>query len=69
MQCSFGITRGRGSFPSGAFRTSQFVCNPCEAGYNYAKRHSVNMKNKRGLLDIEIFGRSCRGKCGDFYRS
>ena len=48
------------------FRTSQFVCNPCEAGYNYAKRHSVGTKNKRGLLNREIFGRSCGEKCGDF---
>ena len=63
---SFSITRGRGSFPGGAFRASQPVCHPCKAGYNYAKRHSVGTKNQRGLLYGEIFGRSCREKCGGF---
>ena len=63
---SFSIARSRGSFPGGAFRTSQFMHNPCTVGYNYAKRHSTSMKNKRIFLNREIFGRGCRGKGGDF---
>ena len=40
-----------GSFPGGASRISQFMCNPCKVGYNYAKRHSIGMKDKRGILN------------------
>ena len=43
------------------------MCNPCKVGYDYAERHSVGMKNKRGFLDGEIFGGRYREKYGFFY--
>ena len=55
------------AFLVGLLEQANLCAIPCKAGYKYAERHSVGMENKRELLDREIFGRSCREKCGGFY--